>query len=290
MSQVYGELFTYRIFVYEANTGQLIEDQPYHEFPTIYQEMLEHNKNNPDDKWNVMAGIEFPPEFLKFDSEIKEFVQKSISEQVADGLINLSPEQKIHGEHIIPKTKKELVDEGLLTLEINQKVDEDLDQIVFKTEKEMYEEGIISNYDLYQKFLQYLAVKFDESMKPVINYGAIEIHGWNEKRKYAQDWLDLEEKTKDKAYANFSVIYFETSIEESDTDQEVVDKITARASKILEKAQYYEEHYGKALAVREKIQANLKVIFEEAQNSGNRNGIYDNMKIALDAEEWPTAQ
>ncbi len=58
-----------------------------------------------------------PTQKIIGEGENEQIVEKTISEQVAEELIKLEPNQKLEGEEIVEKSRQELLDEGLTTLE-----------------------------------------------------------------------------------------------------------------------------------------------------------------------------
>jgi hypothetical protein len=139
----------YKIFIFESNTAKLLRTENYVEFPDIQKEVIDYNKNNQDNRWNLFIGTEFPPKGVKFDPDIKQFVEKSLSEKVTDGEIEMPLEFKLVNNSFVRLTKKELFEKGLLKIEFDEKIDE-FDQIVKLTTEEMYEQGKITKYQVYE--------------------------------------------------------------------------------------------------------------------------------------------
>lgn len=65
----------------------------------------------------VEEGLVPVPEGKKLNEAGTDFVDMSEAEKVAAGLIQLKPDEKIEGEHIVKKTKKEQYDGGLISKE-----------------------------------------------------------------------------------------------------------------------------------------------------------------------------
>lgn len=65
----------------------------------------------------VREGLVLVPEGKKLNVSGTDFEDMSEAEKVAAGLIQLKPDEKIEGEHIVKKTKKEQYDAGLISKE-----------------------------------------------------------------------------------------------------------------------------------------------------------------------------
>lgn len=86
-------------------------------------------------------------------------VEKTLAEKVKEGLIKLNPDQKITGEGdnqtITAKTIREQVADGSIKLEPGQKLEGD--RIVSKTHREMLDEGLMTLEEYKQKRIQYFS-------------------------------------------------------------------------------------------------------------------------------------
>lgn len=100
-----------------------------------------------------------PNEKLVGKGSESKIVNKTLREQVRDGLLNLAPTQKITGEgpdeQIIEKTIPEQVADGTIQLQPSQKLEGDL--IVPKTDREMLDEGLMTLDDYKQKRIRYFS-------------------------------------------------------------------------------------------------------------------------------------
>ena len=65
------------------------------------------------------------PKGKKLNDDGTEFVDMTDTDRVKAGLIQLKPDEKVEGDYVVKKTKKELYDEGLITKEeFNLYIDE----------------------------------------------------------------------------------------------------------------------------------------------------------------------
>ena len=74
------------------------------------------------------------PEGKKLNEAGTDFVDMTEAEKVAAGLIQLKPDEKVEGECIAKKTKKELYDEGKLSKEEYNLYIDELRQVAYRQE------------------------------------------------------------------------------------------------------------------------------------------------------------
>lgn len=74
------------------------------------------------------------PEGKKLNEAGTDFVDMSEAEKVAAGLMQLKPDEKIENGYIVPKTKKELYDEGMISKEEYNRYIDDLRQAAYARE------------------------------------------------------------------------------------------------------------------------------------------------------------
>lgn len=82
----------------------------------------------------VKEGLVSMPEGKKLNETGTDFVDMSEAEKVAAGLIQLKPDEKIENGYIVPKTKKELYDEGKISKEEYNRYIDDLRQAAYARE------------------------------------------------------------------------------------------------------------------------------------------------------------
>ena len=278
-----------KVFVYDVNTGVELESRDYVDLLDVQQEVLQHNNNNPDNRKNIYPGTEFPPVGYKFNSELKEFVKKTLQEQVDDGEKTLSPIQKILNGEIVFKTLYEQYVEGLLVVEDDEEVTElDPYRIVKISLRGRYEKGLENAVTIYNEFISVLNLSFHKAMEPMINYDSFEINGWHEKKKISMEWLKVpaEDKLNDENKVLFRLLMLESGIDDSMTDAEKIEKVDARANKILEKAEYYDVRYGSFLNIKNTKQNELKALSEQFLSEEDRSTHWQQMQDVIDSIEW----
>lgn len=278
-----------KVFVYDVNTGVELESRDYVDLLNVQQEVLQHNNNNPDNRKNIYPGTEFPPVGYKFNSELKEFVKKTLQEQVDDGEITLNPTQKILNGEIVVKTLYEQYVEGILILPEDEEVaEEDPYRIAKLSKKGRYEKGLDDSSVVYNEFLERLNLLFHKEMEAVIKYDTFEVNGWYEKKKISTEWLKVsaEDKLSDENKVLYRILMLESGINDSMTDAQKIEKVDARANKILEKAEQYETRYGSFLNIKNDKQDQLKALSEQFASEEDRSTHWQQMQDVIDNIEW----
>ena len=82
----------------------------------------------------VKEGFVPVPEGKKLNEAGTDFVDMSEAEKVAAGLIQLKPDEKVEGNYIVKKSKKELYDEGRLSKEEYNLYIDNLRQAAYRQE------------------------------------------------------------------------------------------------------------------------------------------------------------
>lgn len=82
----------------------------------------------------VEEGLVPVPEGKKLNGAGTDFVDMTEAEKVAAGLIQLKPDEKIEGDYIVKKSKKELYDEGKISKEEYNLYIDELRQAVYRQE------------------------------------------------------------------------------------------------------------------------------------------------------------
>ena len=255
----------YKIFIFESNTAKLLRTENYVDFPDVQKEILEYNRDHQDDRWNLFIGTEFPPKGVKFDDTIKQFVDKTLTEKVADGEITIPSDMKIVNEVLVRLTKKELYEKGLITLEHDEKID-DFDNIVKLTKKEMYNLGKITKYQVFEYFIQELNLAVENKLKGFYNYPMQEMGTWMTKKTQSINWLQLSDEEKNDIIINNNKIYFydmlisESDINNIDNVNDKIDKVNSLANKIIAKYSELETIYGKMFQLRSSKKEEFKVV------------------------------
>jgi hypothetical protein len=266
----FTQAYIYKIFVFDSNTGELLKTEDYSNFPDVQEEIIKHNTDNQDNRWNLYVGTEYPPKGVKFDITIKQFVEKTLSEKYADGEIQISDEFKIVNDSLVRLTKKELYEKGLIKLEYDEKIDE-FDQIVKLTKKEMYELNKITKYQVFDYFIQELNLKIETKLKNYYNYPMQEIGTWSLKKEQSVKWLELTNQNKIDVINNSISIYYllfsESNILDTDNESDKILKIDILSNKIINKYKDLETVYGNMFLLRSQTKKQL----EDILNTENSN-------------------
>ena len=84
----------------------------------------------------VEEGLVPVPEGKKLNEAGTDFVDMTEAEKVAAGLIQLKADEKVEGDYIVKKSKKELYDEGKLSKEEYNLYIDNLRQLAYKQESD----------------------------------------------------------------------------------------------------------------------------------------------------------
>lgn len=258
---------SYKIFIFESNTGKLLRTEDYSDLLNIQKEIIDYNKNNLNNRLNIYFGTDFPPKGVKYNLEIKQFVAKTLSEQYEDGEIQIPSDMKIVNDVLIRLTKKELYDKGLLSLEYDEKID-DFDNIVKLSKKEMYDLGKITKFQVYDYFIQELNTKVENKLKNFYNYPMQEMGTWQYKKNQSFQWINLSLEEKKIIVVNQSIILYDLLISETNIQllndiDEKINKIDTLANKIISKYSELEKIYGEMFNIRSSIKEELKKILDK---------------------------
>ena len=260
----------YRIFIFDSNEGTFLSEEDYVKFPEIQKQVIDWNQNNQDKRKNIYLGTEFPPKSLKFNKEIKQFVAKTFSEQVADGEVVVPKDSKLVGETIVRLTNKELFEKGLITLEYNEKID-DFDNIVQMNVIEMFLQGKATRYQAFEHFFAEVTIKIDEALKKFYNYPIHEMHSWEMKKNQSVNWLQLpnQEKVNLISGEKIGIVLYQMLVTEAitakDTNLPNIDKVNlvdTQAQKVVTKFKELETVYAGFFAQRSIRKEKLKNIME----------------------------
>ena len=132
--------------------GHYCGDMPKQKNPTIEYRIIENCAANIGDDIRIytdlQAGTKKPlkqlvaenlisvPEGKKLNEAGMDFIDMTEAEKVTAGLIQLKPDEKIENEYIVPKTKKELYDEGKLSKEEYNRYIDGLRQAAYSRESD----------------------------------------------------------------------------------------------------------------------------------------------------------
>lgn len=132
--------------------GHYCGAMPEKKTPEIEYRIIENCKANIGDDVRIYsdlsAGVKKPlktlieenfiaiPEGKKLNEAGTGFVDMTEAEKVAAGIIQLKPDEKIEGDYIVKKSKKELYDEGKLSKEEYNFYIDNLRQAAYKQESD----------------------------------------------------------------------------------------------------------------------------------------------------------
>ena len=132
--------------------GHYCGDMPKQKDPAIEYRIIENCVANIGDDirlyTDLQSGTKKPltqllaenlisvPEGKKPNEAGTDFIDMTEAEKVAAGLIQLKPDEKIENGYIVPKTKKELYDEGKISKEECNRYIDDLRQAAYSRESD----------------------------------------------------------------------------------------------------------------------------------------------------------
>ena len=132
--------------------GHYCGDMPKQKDPAIEYRIIENCVANIGDDirlyTDLQSGTKKPltqlvaenlisvPEGKKLNEAGTDFIDMTEAEKVAAGLIELKPDEKIENGYIVPKTKKELYDEGKISKEEYNRYIDDLRQAAYSRESD----------------------------------------------------------------------------------------------------------------------------------------------------------
>jgi hypothetical protein len=260
----------FKLFIFDSNTGKLLKEEDYVKYPEIQKETIEWNQSNPNERKNLYLGTQFPPKGVKFNTEIKQFVAKLFSEQVADGEVEVPADQKLIGETLVRLSNKELFEKGLLKLEFDEKIDE-FDKVVKMDIKDMYKANKASKYQLYQHMLAELGMKIDKIAKEAFNYPVQEMASWHLKKDQSSKWLaqSTSEKTDLLTGEKYGLLAYDLLVTEAFvgkpntlSNNEKIKAVDDKAQTILDKSKTYETFHGELFGRRSIAKDKLKTLME----------------------------
>jgi hypothetical protein len=265
-----------KVFVYEKFSGVVVEERVMKEgcCTDMPEKILNHNKKKPDNPWTqIVSDTGFPPKGFKHIAGIG-LVDKTVSEQVKDGDIEIPEGHKLVGNLFVPKTLKEKVSDGEITLSPEEKLSDDGDAIVKKSDEELFKDGVIKQEALKErivgKLVKMCEERFDKFNK---DYPVGEVGIMQDKKYQAVSWMGLSMDKKKEAIADdnkmmrFTLLVSEsglTDLKDVDVAIKIIDR---KSNKILTKAKKFETFYGQISAIRikytDKIRATKNVSYKK---------------------------
>ena len=257
-----------KVFVYNTK-GEKIKEEPYSFFIEVYDYVLEHNADRPEDPYNIYPGTSFPPKGYKWGNEVGDWIEINLFEKWQRGEIDIPNDCKIVNNIIVRKNLKDLYEEGLLILPSTKKIDSVLNLIVDKSEQEQIDEGILDWELIYNRLYNEFKVKLDSYLDIYyFKYPKIIINQFKEKTDIAKKWINMtiEERKREKAlgFQNFTLIISEfTNKNVYLTIDQVEDQLDELCNKIVEKNKEFESKLGSINNLFNKLYDEISVLKEK---------------------------
>ncbi len=200
-----------------------------------------YNEDRPKrEQRQVHKTEEFPPKGFVYDAAAGRLRELSLQEKHEQGLVELSPDEKIEAGEIRPKTDTEKLLDGLLTLE---------------QFKRLHYERID---DLYDQTLKQILSKYSEAERT----------GWNLKYIEAKKWQEADEPTRTNLKTTLSVAE-EAKERFGDDDTQIASYIQKIHDKAIAYRQFYSQSTGRKDKAKDLIAAktgtNLKRLAADIQ-------------------------
>ncbi|MDQ1354800.1 MAG: hypothetical protein QG657_5109 [Acidobacteriota bacterium] len=278
-----------KLFIYDSN-GKVVEERNSATYFAVLDEVNERNLKEPDDKWHIVMGFSFPPPGTKWDTGKKELVSMTLHEKADMGLVTISPKQKIVGDAIIPKTTKELVEDGLIKLEPDEKLSEDGGRIVKKSELEQLKQGVITVEEFGDIYKNKLRAEMDKLLELVFNkYPFInDFQEFYELKEQVIEWNLLDETqrgsalTDTKELLRFAYLFKEAGADLKDI-KESKDKIGKFVDIFIRESGDFEQKVGEITIAREETHHKIEVALK-LKTPGK---IYKAVQAAFNKTLWP---
>lgn len=266
--------------VYAYNTlGEKIKEDFYSSFLDVYDYVLEHNSENPNDPYNIYPGTAFPPKGYKWNKDVGDWVELNLFEKWQRGEIeNMPNDCKIVNNIIVRKNLKDLYDEGLLTLPRTKKIDTELNLIIDKSEQEQIDEGLIDWEYIYNRLYSEFKVKIDTYLDMYyFKYPKNILFQFKERHEMAKRWLAMSEEQrkieKTSNFNNFTLIISEFSNKNIFlTIDQVEDQLSELCGKIVAKNNELESKLGS-------INYLFNQLYEEIQIIKNKKNYLELMQF-----------
>ena len=257
-----------KVFVYNTK-GEKIKEEFYASFVETYDYVLEHNSDFPDDPYNIYPGTVFPPKGYKWNSDVGDWIEINTFEKWQRGEIDIPTDCKIVNNMIVRKNLKDLLDDGLLILPADKKIDFELNLIVQKSEQEMIDEGLSNWEEIYNRLYNDFKIKLDNYLDMYFfKYPKNIIMQFKEKTELAKIWIkmDTEERKKEKSFNffNFQIIISEFANKNVYlTLDQVEDQLDELCHKIVKKNNEFEVMVGSAHNIFNQLYEQIEILKEK---------------------------
>ncbi len=275
------------LFIYDSNS-MLKKKGKFEEMEELKKLVVEHNKQSPEDKWYLIMSASFPPVGLKWDNNLKEFVEKTLAEKIEDGDVSIPQGYKFDGADFIRKTLRELYDDNELNISPFEKISEDGTEIVNKSEKELIEEGIITIYSIAERKKADIQLKAGEIIgKFMKKYPPREGELFRFKRELANRWNALGDNEKLAALRDeagklrYKMFIVESGAELTELEL-AVEQITKLVNKILKKDEQFKGVLNACTRVKDQALLDINKVVKKND--------YDALVKFIEEIEWPVQE
>lgn len=257
-----------KVFVYNTK-GEKIKEDFYSNFVEIYDYVLEHNLNEPNDPYNIYPGTQFPPKGYKWGENVQDWVELNTFEKWQNGELSIPNDCKIVNDIIVRKNLLDLYEEGLLNIPSNKKIDVELNMIVDKSEQELIDEGLLDWESVYARLYNDFKIKLDNYLDMYyFKYPKTIIIFFKEKTEIARKWISLteaeKEKQKDYNFSNFELLISEFNDKNKYlTVDEIKVRLDELAKKIINKNNEIENKVGRINQLFNMLHEEISILKEK---------------------------
>lgn len=269
-----------KVFVYNTK-GEKIKEEQYAYFIEIYDYVLDHNSEFPDDPYNIYPGTNFPPKGYKWSNDVGDWIEINLFEKWQRGEIEIPNDCKIVNNFIVRKSLTDLYEEGLLQISPDKKIDKELNLIVQKSEQEMIDEGILDWELIYNRLYNDFKIKLDHYLDMYyFKYPKNILSTFREKADLAKKWINMnsEQKSIEKSFnfINFQLIISEfTNKNIYLTLEQVEDQLDELCNKIVKKNTEIEIKVGSMSNLFNRLHEEIEVLKEKKNYLLLANFVYD---------------
>ena len=257
-----------KIYVYDTK-GEKVKEEFYSLFVEVYDYVLEHNSEFPDDPYNIYPGTVFPPKGYKWNKEIGDWVELNLFEKWRKGELEIPNDCKIVNNIIVRKNLQELLEEEIIEIPNTKKIDVDLNLIVDKSEQELIDEGLLDWELIYDRLYNEFKIKLDNYLDMYyFKYPKNILSHFKEKTEIAKKWVSMSVNDK-KIERSFEFINFQLIISEFKskniflTLDQVEDQLDELCQKIINKNTEIETKIGSIHNFFNKLYEEMKALKEK---------------------------
>jgi len=247
---------------------------------------------NPNDilqRPSSSPAAQFPPLGMKVDPATGGIVPKTNTELVADGDLVLQLNQKLVDDVILPKSMAEMIEDGSLTIPDNCVFDEVENAMRMKSNAELYEDGKLTYLDVVDELIQKMRIKEDEIRRKFRRTNIVpeDQQGYTMRIQQATHWQELGEAEKlnvlgDPVKVSKITYLLSTTNTTSATDlSEVVPLLDTEVARLL----------GDTIAYQESMATLTNLIGDKIgslrTDDSNKSKTYNELMDEIDAMDWP---